>query len=174
MKNSLTTEKVHLRPLEPADWEQVVAIYCEGLATGQATFETRTPSWKEWDANHSPFGRLVAVPPDTQRVAGWAALSSVSSRAVYRGVAEVSVYVGADFRGLGIGRVLLEGLIRESEANGIWTLQASIFPENAASLALHERCDFRKVGVRERIAKLNGIWRNTILLERRSRVTGVE
>lgn len=149
------------------DWEQVRSIYLEGIATGHATFETDAPSWDEWDAVHLRGVRLVARVKDS--VLGWAALSPVSSRRVYSGVAEVSVYVGELGRGQGIGRALLEALVEESERNGIWTLQAGIFPENVASVRLHLRCGFREVGRRERIGKLHGVWHDTLLLERRTR-----
>lgn len=158
--------------MRESDWESVRAVYAEGLATGDATFETEAPTWERWDAGHLACARLVARAGD--RIEGWAALSPVSSRRVYAGVAEVSVYVGREFRGGGVGRALLEALIEESERNGVWTLQASIFPENAASVRLHERCGFREVGRRERVAKLNGRWRDTILFERRSRTVGVD
>ncbi len=153
------------------DWRQVSSIYLEGIATGDATFETDAPSWERWDACHLQNARLVARNGDD--VLGWAALSSVSSRCVYGGVAEVSVYVGEKGRGKGVGRVLLERLIEESERNGIWTLQAGIFPENEASVKLHLRCGFREVGRRERIGKLNGVWRDTLLFERRSKSVGM-
>ena len=153
-----------------AEKEHVLRIYVEGIATGQATFETEAPSWEEWDGGHLPFARLVAV--SDGGVKGWAALSPVSRRAVYCGVTEVSVYVDRDWRGQGVGRVLLEKLIGASEKNGIWTLQASIFPQNEASIALHKSCGFRGVGARERIARLHGVWRNTVLLERRSKAVG--
>ena len=162
---------VIIGPMRAEDWEQARAIYLEGIATGQATFETEAPSWEEWDAAHLPFARLVAR--DEDGVAGWAALSAVSQRCVYGGVAEVSVYVAHTHRQSGIGRKLLEALIAASEENGIWTLQAGMFPENPGSLALHRRCGFREVGRRERIGKLNGLWRDTILMERRSAVVGV-
>jgi L-amino acid N-acyltransferase YncA len=147
------------------DWEQVRQIYREGVETGQATFETTTPEFNEWQSSHLPFGRLVARTGSL--VKGWAALSPVSRRAAYAGVAETSVYVGQAYRGNGIGRSLLQALVEESERNGIWTLQAVMFPENEASLALHRSCGFREVGRRERISKLNGVWRDTLLLERR-------
>jgi len=156
--------------MQAADWEQVRTIYWEGIATGHATFETEAPSWEQWDAAHLRCARLVAR---AGRVAGWAALSAVSQRCVYGGVAEVSVYVSQAHRQSGVGRRLLSALIRESERNGVWTLQAGMFPENAGSLALHRGCGFREVGRRERIGKLNGAWRDTILLERRSPVVGV-
>lgn len=158
--------------LKASDWSQVRSIYLEGISTGHATFETEAPEWAMWDKNHLNFGRLVAR--IGKSVAGWAALGAVSSRPVYAGVAEVSVYVAASARGKGIGLVLLEALIAEAESNGVWTLQAGIFPENAASLAVHKSCGFRVVGRRERIGKLNGAWRDVLLLERRSRVAGVD
>jgi phosphinothricin acetyltransferase len=153
------------------DWEQVRSIYLEGIATGVATFETEAPAREKWDAGHLRKMRLVAREAEGA-VLGWAALSPVSDRCVYGGVAEVSVYVGARGRGRGVGRALLEALIEASERNGIWTLQAGVFPENAASIRLHLGCGFREVGRRERIGKLNGVWRDTLLLERRSRTVG--
>jgi phosphinothricin acetyltransferase len=154
-----------------ADWPAVRRIYAEGIATGDATFETKAPDWPAWDAAHRPAARLVAV--DGDAVLGWAALSPVSGRCVYAGVAEVSVYVGAASRGRGVGRSLLAALVAESEAIGVWTLQSGIFPENEASLALHRGCGFRLVGRRERIGCTDdGRWRDTLLLERRSAVVG--
>jgi L-amino acid N-acyltransferase YncA len=158
--------------MQPNDWPAVRSIYLEGIATGHATFETAAPSWEDWDASHHQFGRLVAR--EAGRVVGWAALSPVSRRQVYSGVAEVSVYVRSDSRGQGVGRALLERLISESEQKGIWTLQASVFPENAATIGLHRGCGFREAGRRERIGKMNDEWRDTLLLERRSRVAGIE
>ena len=155
-----------------ADWERVRAIYLEGIATGNATFETAAPSWEQWDAAHLPFARLVARQKGT--LVGWAALSPVSQRCVYGGVAEVSVYVSASTRRSGVGRKLLQSLIDESGQNGIWTLQAGMFPENTGSLSLHQSCGFREVGRRERIGKMNGAWRDTILLERRSTTVGAD
>jgi phosphinothricin acetyltransferase len=152
------------------DWAEVARIYLEGIESGHATFETDVPSWERWDAAHLPFARLVAIAGEV--IIGWAALSRVSAREVYSGVAEISVYVADKSRGQGLGGLLLEALIKESESNGIWTLQASIFPENATSIRLHQRCGFREVGRRERIAKLRGVWRDTVLLERRSRIVG--
>jgi L-amino acid N-acyltransferase YncA len=154
--------------MRASDWEQVRAIYVEGLRSGHSTFETEAPSWERWDEAHLAFARLVMREGET--VLGWAALSPVSKRRVYRGVAELTVYVAEAARGQGIGRALLEALIEESEANGIWTLQASIFPENTASVELHRRCGFREVGRRERIAMLHGVWRDTLLFERRSEI----
>jgi L-amino acid N-acyltransferase YncA len=155
----------------PGHWAGVRAVYEEGCATGDATFETEAPEWERWDASHLRACRLVAL-ADGGRVAGWAALSPVSARKVYAGVAEVSVYVGDAFRGRGVGRALLEALVRESESEGIWTLQAGIFPENVASVALHRACGFREVGRRERVGRLRGRWRDTVLLERRSQTVG--
>jgi phosphinothricin acetyltransferase len=157
--------------MKPSDWEQVRAIYLEGIATRNATFETEAPTWKKWDADHLTDLRLVARAGD--HILGWAALSPVSSRCVYAGVAEVSVYVGASFTRRGIGRSLLEALIALSEQSGLWTLQAGVFPENVASLALCKKCGFREVGRRERLGKLDGVWRDVLLLERRSNVVGV-
>ena len=153
--------------MKASDWEQVREIYLEGIRSGNSTFETDAPSWEKWNEGHLPFARLVMR--DEESVLGWAALSPVSKRDVYRGVAEVTVYVTESARGKGIGRALLEALIAESEKNGIWTLQASIFPDNTASVELHLRCGFREVGRRERIAMLRGVWRDTILFERRRR-----
>ena len=164
--------KFAIEKLEEKDWLQVRAVYQEGLATGNATFETQAPPWEKWDSDHHREGRLVAK--SEERVLGWAASSSVSNRRVYSGVAEVSIYVSAQFRGLGIGAALLKALIEASEQNGIWTLQAGIFPENKASIALHQKLGFRVVGRREKIGKLNGIWRDVLLLERRSPVVGVK
>ena len=152
--------------MEAADWDGVRAVYLEGIATGDATFETEAPDWEKWDATHLPHCRLVARSGAT--VAGWAALSPVSARRVYAGVAETSVYVAADFRGKRFGRALLDALVTCSEQHGIWTLQAGIFPENVASLALHRQCGFREVGRRERLGKMQGRWRDVVLLERRS------
>ena len=157
---------LEIRDLRAGDWPEVAAIYAAGLASRNATFETDVPSWEDWDARHLAQPRLVGE--ETGAVVGWAALSPVSTRACYAGVAEVSVYVAPDRQGRGVGRALLEKLVARSEADGLWTLQTSIFPENRASLALHLRCGFRVVGVRERIARLDGVWRDTVLLERRA------
>jgi len=160
-----------IRPMRPDDWERVGEIYAQGLMTGQATFETSVPTYEEWDATHLSSCRLVAV--DDGRVIGWAALSPVSSRAVYRGVAEASAYVAADYRGGGIGGRLADALISASEDEGIWTLQASVFPENETSLLLLQSRRFRIVGHRIRIGRHEGQWRDTVLLERRSTGVGV-
>jgi phosphinothricin acetyltransferase len=159
-----------LDSMRSGDWEQVRAIYLEGIATGQATFETEAPGWGQWDTGHLPQCRLVARVGD--KIFGWAALSPVSRRSVYAGVAEVSVYVSAAARGNGIGDALLAALIASSEQHSIWTLQSAIFPENRASIALHLKHGFREVGRRERIAKHHGVWRDTVILERRSVVVG--
>jgi L-amino acid N-acyltransferase YncA len=158
-----------VRDLRPEDWPAVRAIYEEGIRTGNATFETEAPSWEDWDAGH-PTLRLVAERDGS--VVGWAALSPASSRPCYRGVGGVSVYVAADARGEGVGRTLLERLVERSEQEGYWTLTAGVFPENEASLALHRACGFRKLGVRERIGELGGVWRDVIWLERRSKLVG--
>jgi phosphinothricin acetyltransferase len=159
-----------IAPMQAEDWPAVEAIYQEGIATGNATFETESPGWEKWNANHYEHSRLVARTGDD--VIGWAALSRVSTRRVYAGVAEVSIYVAASARGKGTGKALLQALIEQSEQNGIWTLQAGIFPENSGSIALHKSCGFREVGLREKIARLAGIWRNVVLLERRSSIAG--
>jgi L-amino acid N-acyltransferase YncA len=159
-----------IRPMQPEDWPAVEEIYRQGITTGNATFETESPAWERWNANHHPHSRLVVR--DEQQIVAWAALSPVSSRRVYAGVAEVSIYVANASRGKGIGKALLAALIEQSERNGIWTLQAGIFPENKASIALHKSCGFREVGLRERVGKLGGTWRNVLLLERRSPIAG--
>jgi L-amino acid N-acyltransferase YncA len=148
------------------DWPAVEAIYAQGIATGDATFETSPPSWEEFDAGRLRGQRIVAVEDD--EVIGWAALSPTSSRECYAGVVEHSVYVAEAARGRGVGRSLMQALIVGADAAGLWTIQTSIFPENQASVALHERVGFRVVGRRERIARLDGVWRDTLLLERRS------
>ena len=164
--------ELEIRKMQAADWDQVRAIYLEGIATGHAMLETGAPSFAEWDQAHLSCARLVAQQGDA--TVGWAALSPVSQRCVYGGVAEVSVYVSISNRGSGVGRKLLDALITESEQNGIWTLQAGIFPENVGSLVVHRACGFREVGRRERIGKMNGEWRDTILLERRSPMVGID
>jgi L-amino acid N-acyltransferase YncA len=161
---------MEVRSMRPADWRAVRRIYLEGIATRQATFEVRPPTWRKWNQTHRRRPRLVAAA--NGRVVAWAAVSPVSSRRVYAGVAEVSVYVAATARGRGIGRTLLSELVCAAEEAGIWTLQAGIFPENRASLAIHRRCGFRKVGRRERIGRQGAVWRDVVLLERRSRSIG--
>jgi phosphinothricin acetyltransferase len=162
----IQSASVRLRDLRPADWPEVVRIYEAGIATGNATFETEAPGWAEWDATHLQEHRLVAL--EGERMLGWLALSAYSDRCCYGGVGEVSVYVDPAAQGRGVGRALLEQAIASSERAGIWTLQAGIFPENESSLALHRRCGFREVGTRERLGKLDGKWRDVVLLERRS------
>jgi L-amino acid N-acyltransferase YncA len=158
----------------PKHWESVRAIYAEGIATGNATFETELPSWEKWDLSHRQDCRLVAVDAaaSERSILGWAALSPVSARRVYAGVAEVSVYVSTAARGRCVGKALMHALVEASETNGVWTLQASIFPENTASIALHKSFGFREVGVRRRIGKLGNVWRDVMLLERRSERVG--
>lgn len=159
-----------IRPLMKEDWPDVRRIYEAGLATGLATFETEVPSYEKWINHSSPACSLVFE--EQHQILGWCRLSPISSRKVYEGVGEVSVYVDPTHNGKGIGNLLLQALIRTSEEEGFWTLQASIFPENHASLSLHLKNGFREVGRRERIGKLVGVWRDTILLERRSRLNG--
>jgi L-amino acid N-acyltransferase YncA len=156
---------VELRALTEDDWTAVAEIYWDGMRDGLATFATEVPSWEDWDAAHLAGHRIVAE--SLGEIVGWAALSPASSRRCYAGVAENSVYVSEEARGRGVGRALLRALISGARADGIWTIQTSIFPENRVSLALHERCGFRVVGRRERIAKRDGIWRDTLFLERR-------
>jgi len=160
-----------IKPMQPEDWPAIREIYGEGIGTGNATFETELPDWQKWNSNHRQECRLAAR--TNEQVVGWAALSPVSARHVYAGVAEVSVYVGAAARGRGVGKILLQALIDESERHGIWTLQAGIFPENTASVALHKSCGFREVGLRKKIGKLGETWRDVLLLERRSSRVGV-
>lgn len=166
----MPTPDVRIRDLRPADWADVERIYRTGIDTGVATFETEVPSWATWNAGHHPAPRLVAE--RDRHVVGWAALSAISARPVYRGVAEVSIYVAPDARGRRIGRTLLTALITASERAGFWTLQAAIMAANSSSIALHRRCGFREVGIRERLGALHGIWHDVVLLERRSTVTG--
>jgi L-amino acid N-acyltransferase YncA len=160
-----------LRAMSESDWTEVERIYVDGIATKNATFETSSPGWDKWDRGHLKQPRLIYEIDG--KIAGWAALSPVSSRKVYEGVAEVSVYIDQSFRGRGVATKLLDRLIQESENAGIWTLQASIFPENEASLKLHYKFGFRTLGFREKIAQMDGIWRDTIILERRSKMVGI-
>lgn len=159
-----------IRNLLPSDWNNVKSIYEQGISSGNATFQTSAPSWDEWNNSHLNNCRIVAE--EDRKVIGWAALTPVSSRCVYAGVAEVSVYVDPSFSGRGIGLTLLNELVGLSEVEGIWTLQAGIFPENFGSLRIHEKAGFRTLGIREKIGKQNGVWRDTVLLERRSRIIG--
>lgn len=159
--------------MKATDWEEVKEIYVDGIKTGNSTFETEAPTWKEWDSGHIKSCRLIAR--YKEKVLGWAALSPISKRCVYNGVAEVSIYVGVNFRGKGIGKVLLNKLVEISEKNGFWTLQAGIFLENKSSLELHKKCGFREIGIREKIGKMeNGNWRDVALLERRSKKIGLD
>jgi phosphinothricin acetyltransferase len=157
-----------IEPMTGADWPGVSAVYQAGIDHGHATFETALPTWDQWDRGHVAQCRFIARLEGD--IVGWAAISPFSERRVYRGVAEVSIYIAASARGRGIGRALLDRLVRESEAAGFWTLQAGMFPENAASIALHRSCGFGEVGLRQRIGKLNGEWRDVLLMERRSPV----
>ena len=163
---NLTLEK-----MKSADWNAVRAIYEEGIATGHATFETEVPEWRAWDRSHLRDCRLVAKAKE--QVVGWTALSPVSERCVYAGVAEVSIYITPSARGQGIGKTLLQALIDKSEKVGIWTLQAGVFPENTASIALHKACGFREIGYRSRIGQTGDVWRDVVLLERRSAICGL-
>lgn len=163
--------QLKIEKMRQEDWNYVQSIYKEGIETGNATFETEVPEWEIWDRNHLKEPRLVAR--SGGQVVGWAALCPVSDRCVYGGVAEVSIYVAGHAQGLGIGKSLLKKLVSRSESAGIWTLQAGVFPENEASLELHRSCGFRKVGKRERLGKLDGIWRDVILLEKRSDLVGI-
>lgn len=162
---------VEIRPFQPGDWPAVQEIYQQGIDTGHATFQTKAKDWVGWDSSTLKECRLVAVAGE--QVVGWATLSLVSSRPVYAGVAEVSIYVATAQQGRGIGRRLLTALVTESERAGFWTLQAGIFPENRASVELHQKCGFRVVGVRHKLGQMHGLWRDVLLLERRSQHVGV-
>ncbi|MEW2921000.1 N-acetyltransferase family protein [Muricauda sp. ANG21] len=161
-----------IRNMQASDWEHVCQIYTEGIATGFATFETNAPTYESWDAAHVSSCRLVAE--DDGVILGWAALSPVSSRCVYGGVGEVSVYIAAESRGKGVGKLLLEKLIEESEKAGFWTLQSGVFPENKASIKLHENVGFRYIGKRERVGKIHGVWKDNLLFEKRSHKVGID
>ena len=161
-----------IEPMTPDDWGAVCRIYADGIATGNATFETEPPGWSAWDSGHLSECRLVARLD--QRVVAWAALAPVSTRACYAGVAEHSIYVDESHRGQGIGKTLLLELVRQAERSGFWTLQSSILPENEASISIHLSSGFRVLGRRKAVARLHGIWRDAVLVERRSRVAGVE
>lgn len=160
---------IKIMAMLPEHWNRVAEIYQEGIDTGMATFEKNVPAWEDWDNNHLKSCRIIAEVKN--KIAGWAALSPVSSRCVYGGVAEISVYVSERFRGDKIGQKLLKKLIVESELNGFWTIQSGVFPENTASINLHINEGFRQIGYRERIGQLNGVWKDNILLERRSKIT---
>ncbi len=163
--------RMEIVSMQPHHWKKVSDIYTMGIATGNATFQPDVPAWEEWDRAHVENNRLVAV--EDNKVLGWAALTAVSGRCVYAGVAETSVYVDDSASGKGIGKKLLMALINESERDNFWTLQAGIFPENIASVKIHQDCGFRIIGKREKIGKMKGVWRDTLLLERRSAVTGM-
>jgi L-amino acid N-acyltransferase YncA len=178
LKSSLfLTLKPHLmayqiRPMLPQDWQTVAHIYEEGIATGNATFQKDIPTWEEWDGSHLKKCRFIAQ--DTEGgILGWAALTPVSGRCVYAGVAEVSVYVSPQYHRQGVGKMLMQHLIDSSESDGFWTLQAGIFKENIGSVRLHESVGFRIIGLREKIGQLDGVWRDTLLLERRSEKVGL-
>ena len=160
-----------IEKMKHEDWEQVSKIYMEGIETGNATFETDVPSWESWISKHLPCCNIVARRGN--KILGWAAVSPTSSREVYSGVTEVSIYVNKECKRKGVGLALLKELIELSENNGIWTLQAGIFSENEASINLHKKCGFRIVGIREKIGKMDGIWRDVILMERRSKKAGM-
>ena len=162
---------MQIQQMQPHHRAAVKQIYEEGIASGNATFQTIAPEWEEWNNSHLAGCRLVAI--ENNEVLGWAAVTPVSGRCVYAGVAEVSVYVGANARGKGVGKKLLQSLIDESEKNNLWTLQAGIFPENIASIKMHGDCGFRVIGTREKVGKMNNVWRDTVLLERRSTKVGV-
>ncbi|SMP25819.1 GNAT family N-acetyltransferase [Chryseobacterium profundimaris] len=153
-------------------YSDIAAIYQQGINTGMATFETSVPSWESWNENKLYHSRLIAF--EDKEALGWAALSKVSSRCVYGGVAEVSIYVSENHRGKGVGKILMENLIKESEANGIWTLQSGMFPENEATIALHKIFGFRIIGYREKIGKLGGEWKDSVIMERRSTIVGID
>ena len=164
---------ITIRSMVPEDWPSVHEIYAQGIATNEATLEVSPPKWEVWDKSHISDLRYVAI-SDLGTILGWTALSPVSGRCVYAGVAEVSVYIGSNFRGQKIGDRLLKYLIGESEKKGYWTLQAGIFPENLASMNLHKKNGFRIIGYRENIGKMKGVWRDVNLLERRSKIVGIE
>lgn len=170
--NSLEMKTVVIKKMTANDWAAVKKIFESGIATGISTFETTAPSWEKWNETHLPFSRLVAL--CNEEVVGWAALSPVSGRCVYGGVAEVSVYVAENHKGLGIGKSLLQNLIGDSESNNIWTLQAGIFSENIASINLHKSVGFRVIGLREKIGKLKDTWKDHYILERRSKIVGID
>ena len=159
---------MEIKPLLPEHWPSVKSIYLEGIQTKQATFETEVPEWDSWNQNHHAFCRFVAL--EEGIVEGWVAISPVSKRAVYQGVAEVSIYIGKNVRGKGIGKKLFRHMIEESEKEGIWTLQSSLYPENIPSVNLHYQMGFREVGIRKRVARQYGVWRDTLIMERRSKL----
>jgi L-amino acid N-acyltransferase YncA len=164
---------IKIEKMTPEHWADVAQIYAEGISTGNATFQKEVPNWTTWDGDHLPYGRLIALNTEGSPILGWAALTAVSGRCVYAGVAELSVYVAAAARGQGVGKLLMENLIKAAENHGLWTLQAGIFSENIGSVQLHLKTGFRQIGYREKVGKLDGIWRDTLLFERRSQVVGV-
>jgi len=163
---------IKILPLIPKHWVEVKKIYEQGLKTGIATFETESPNWEEWNQSHLSICRFVAI--QEEKVIGWVALSPVSSRCVYGGVAETSIYIDEKFQGKGIGKMLLSEVIASSEENNYWMLQAGVMPANIGSIKLHESMGFRIVGYREKISKLNDVWMDNIFLERRSKVVGID
>lgn len=169
---TMSIENITLTAMKEAHWKEVSRIYQEGMDTGLATFETKVPTWEAWDRAHLEIARVVAVLDG--KVVGWAALSPVSSRCVYGGVAEVSVYICPEHQRLGIGMKLMQFLIDESEKNGYWTLQSGIFPENLPSIELHRKMGFRVLGFRERIGKRDGVWKDNVQMERRSKIIGID
>lgn len=161
-----------IEALKPGDWAEVSAIYLAGIRTGIATFQSDVPDWEDWDRSHCACCRLVARSGDA--ILGWAAITPVSSRCVYAGVANISVYVAKGYRGWGIGAMLLNELVLQSEQNGFWTLQSRIIKENTASRELHKKCGFREIGVEERLGRMpGGSWHDVVLMERRSKTVGV-
>ncbi len=160
-----------IRTITQDNYSEVTGIYRQGIATGIATFQEDIPDWESWDKSHLPHCRIAAF--EGEEMTGWAALTPVSGRCVYAGVAEVSVYVAEKFRGRGVGELLLNSLIAQSEAAGLWTLQSGIFSTNTGSIRLHEKCGFRQVGYREKIGRKNGVWKDNIIMERRSKIIGV-
>ncbi|WP_087974399.1 GNAT family N-acetyltransferase [Oceanobacillus rekensis] len=158
--------------MEEKDWEQVRDIFIQGIQTGNATFDTDAPSWEEWDRGHIHACRLVVS--NGEKLLGWAALSQVSSRRAFAGIAELSIYLSVDSVGKGIGSKLIQAVIESSEAAGFWTLQSGIFPENTASIHLHKKVGFREIGVRKQLGKMNGRWRDVVMMERRSEIVGIE
>lgn len=163
---------MEIKPITKDNFSEVIEIYKQGLATNIATFQNDTPQWEDWDKGHLDFCRISIY--DNDKMIGWASLTPVSSRCVYAGVAEVSIYIAQDERGKGIGKTLLTELIQQSEENGIWTLQSGIFAENENSIKLHEKCGFRLVGYREKIGKKNGVWKDNVFMERRSKNIGID
>jgi len=157
--------------IDENNFDAVAKIYKVGIETGNATFETNIPSFEYWDKTHLPYGRIVIL--ENENIVGWAALSKVSDRCVYGGIAEVSVYVSPDTQGKGVGSQLLQKLIEISESEGLWTLQCGIMRENKASIGLHKKCGFREIGYREKVGKREGVWRDNIIMERRSKIVGV-